>query len=146
MTPDPQKCLSESRRVLQSNGALSCSAWEGSQWIDVMSTLPRIRPDKQNPQLPKEWSDADLMKGELIKAGFRDVEAHRVQTTMPFEKAAELAEFMLTKMPHMIKMTEDFSAENFEKARELWTQEIRARCADEPGELTGVSLVAVGRK
>ena len=62
MTPDPQKCLSESRRVLKDGGVLTCSSWEGSQWIDLMATVTKIRPDKKSPELPKDWRTVDAGK------------------------------------------------------------------------------------
>lgn len=146
MTPEPQKCLSESRRVLVDGGVLSCSSWEGSQWLDLMNLLPRIRPDKAMPELPKEWMNVDAMKGELEKGGFRDVESFRVNTTMKFERMEELVDFMLTKMPHMIHLTKDFSTDDFQKLKDLSVQEGNKMCSSEPGELSGVALIAVGRK
>ena len=104
MTPDPQKCLTESKRVLKDGGVLTCSAWEGSQWKDLMYLLPEIRPDKDMPQLPKEWSDVTLMKGELEKAGFKDVESYQVATTMKFEKVDEIVNVFTDKMPQMVML------------------------------------------
>ncbi len=102
MVPEPQKALSESLRVLKDGGVLTCSSWEGSSWMDLMALLPRIRPDKIMPKMPKEWENVDLMGEELRKAGFRDVESHRVPTSMKYESLEGLADFMATKMPHMV--------------------------------------------
>lgn len=146
MTPDPQKCLSESRRVLKDGGVLSCSSWEGSQWIDLMNLLPKIRPDKQTPELPKEWSSAEAVKGELEKAGFADVQAWRVPTTMHFEKLEAQIDFMMTKMPHMVKIMEDFSENDRADLKSLWMEKGREMCSTEPGEFKGTALVAAGRK
>ena len=146
MTPDPQKCLSESRRVLVDGGVLTCSSWEGSQWLDLMNLVPKIRPDKTMPELPKEWMNVEAMKKELEKGGFRDVESTKVQTSMKFETMDSLTDFMLTKMPHMIHLTKDFSEDDSRRLKELCIAEGKKLCSTEPGELQGVALVAVGRK
>lgn len=146
MTPDPQKCLSESKRVLRDGGVLACSSWESSQWLDLNPSITEVRPDKTLPELPKEWSNAEAMAGELRKAGFKNVHSEQVHTTMKFEKHEPFVDFMMTKMPHIIKLIEDFSDEDRNKLRELWLEKTRQMCSSEPGELSGISLVAVGTK
>ena len=145
MTPDPQKCLSESRRVLQDGGVLSCSSWQGSEWLDLMRLISRIRPDKKLPDLPKEWNDVNSIKGELEKAGFRDVESHQVETTMRFDKVEDLSG-ILFKLPHMVMMMNDFSEDETTRFKELMMDEARKLALHDPGELKGIALVAVGRK
>ncbi|KAI7122025.1 hypothetical protein KC352_g32808, partial [Hortaea werneckii] len=82
MTPDPQKCLSESKRVLREDGVLSLSSWEDNQWMKIMGDVARVRPDKQLPEIPVEWRSDSGVRDELMKAGFRDVETHRVTVHM----------------------------------------------------------------
>jgi ubiquinone/menaquinone biosynthesis C-methylase UbiE len=100
MTPDPQKCLSESKRVLRDGGVLTCSSWHGSQWIDLMNLLPKIRPDKQLPVIPENWKNAEPMKLELEKAGFKDVESQEVLVEMEIDSLEVFVDFILDKMPH----------------------------------------------
>jgi len=100
MTKDPQKCLSESRRALEDGGVLTCSSWKGSEWLDLTNLLKVVRPDKVMPELPAGWREADAMKAELEKAGFRDVACEEVTTKLSFDSMDELVDFMLTKMPH----------------------------------------------
>ena len=146
MTPDPQKCLTESRRVLKDGGALTLSSWEGSEWMDLMMLLPRVRPEKQMPHLPAVWSSAEALKGELSKAGFQDVETQRVNVTMAFKTHESIVEFMVTKMPHMVMMTGDMSAEEVGSFKSIMVEEAQKMCPSAPGELQGVALVAAGRK
>jgi ubiquinone/menaquinone biosynthesis C-methylase UbiE len=146
MTPDPQKCLTESRRVLKDGGVLACSSWHDSQWLQLMNLLPKVRPDKEMPTIPKAWKDAAPMKAELEKAGFRDVEAHEVHVEMTVDKMEAFVDFMLHKMPHMVMLTKDFTSDEEEQLRKLVLQEGRKLCPEDPGILTGVSLVAVGTK
>lgn len=146
MTPDPQKCLSESLRVLKDGGVLSCSSWQGSQWMDVMMLLPRIRPDKKNPSMPPEWMEVDKMKGELEKAGFKDVESVQVPTSMGYDRRADFVELCLTKMPPLRASLKDFTEDDMAQLRTLMDEELKKMCPDEPGTLQGVALVATGRK
>ena len=146
MTADPQKCLSESHRVLKDGGVLTCSSWQGSQWMDLMNLLPQVKPEAKMPEMPKEWMDVDLIKAELEKAGFKDVESHQVHTTMQFDKMAPLVDFMLMKSPHMVMLTQNYSEDDMAKLKSLMTVEGKKMNANEPGVLTGTALIAVGRK
>lgn len=100
MTPDPRKCLSESKRVLKDGGVLACSSWHDSDWMQLMNLLPKIRPDKQMPEIPEGWKNAGPLKAELEKAGFKDVEAHEVHVEMTVDKVDTFVDFMMDKMPH----------------------------------------------
>ena len=146
MTPDPQKCLSESKRVLKEGGVLTCSSWQGSDWMDLMNLLPQVRSDKKPIEMPKAWCNWELMKGELEKAVFKDVQAYQVETEMKFERYDPCIDIFVDKMPHMIAMMEDFSADERAKTRALMKEEMKKISPQEPGSLRGVALVAVGRK
>ncbi|CAO1633457.1 unnamed protein product [Sympodiomycopsis kandeliae] len=146
MTPDPARCLTESLRVLTPGGVLGCTSWEGSQWLDVMNTLSEVRQDKQLPELPEKWSNVELLKMELENAGFRDVTCERVLTKMQFKKHETLAEFLLTKMPHVIATTKSMSAEEMDAYKQAAIRKCKEYCPNAPGELQGWSLMALGRK
>ena len=146
MTPDPQKCLSESLRILKPGGVLALSSWEGNQWMDIMKELKNVRPEKVLPELPKAWSDVDLLRTELETAGFRDVKSERLAVTMQFESRENFVEMLVTKMPHMVAMTKDMSAEEIQKLRELCIARCKEMSPESPGELHGTVLIAVGKK
>lgn len=146
MTTDPAKCLTESLRVLAPGGVLGCTAWEGSQWLDLMKTLSEVRPDMELPRLPANWSDAELLRKELDIAGFKDATCERVLTTMQFERHETLVDFLLTKMPHVIALTKQMSAEEVERYKEAAVRKCKEFCPNAPGELQGWSLMALGRK
>lgn len=146
MTSDPAKCLSESKRVLKDGGVLTCSSWKGSQWLDMMNILPQVRPDKTMPEIPAGWKEADALKAELEKAGFREVEAFEVPTKMEFERMEPFVDFMLNKMPHMQMLAKDMTQEEVAKVKARMLEKGREMCSSEPGELKGTALVAVGRK
>ena len=145
MTPDPQKCLSESRRVLKDGGVLACSSWQTSDWMDMMNLVPKVRPDKVMPEIPKEWSDIDLIRKELEKAGFSDVESHQVAVTMKFNKLQELVDLCM-KLPHMVNLVKDMSGDETSQLKALMFELGKKSEPREPGELHGTALVAVGRR
>ncbi|KAK3675468.1 hypothetical protein LTR78_004551 [Recurvomyces mirabilis] len=146
MTPDPQKSLSESLRVLSPSGVLALSAWKSSQWLDLMNLLTEVRPDKILPTLPEAWTSTGGIEGEMRKAGFKDIETYEVVVDMPYQSYDSFADFMITKMPHIIALSKDMSKEEMAKYKDLFIEKMKGMCATEPGVLHGMSLVALGRK
>ncbi|KAK4545679.1 hypothetical protein LTR36_002633 [Oleoguttula mirabilis] len=146
MTPDPRKCLSESRRVLKEGGVLSLSSWEGSQWMELLKLVAKVWPDKQLPTLPEEWSSTTAVEGELKKAGFRDVESYRVPVEMSFESQESIVEFLVTKLPHVVAMSKDKSEEDVARLKRVMVDEAKKMCPAAPGKLDGVAIVGIGRK
>ncbi|CAK3997390.1 COQ5 family methyltransferase like [Lecanosticta acicola] len=146
MTPDPQKCLSESLRVLRKDGVLGCSSWKDSQWLQLMRMVGQVRPDKQLPGIPAEWQTAGPLKGELEKAGFREVESFEVEVIMTFESYDATIDLLTTKMPHMIAMLKDFSENEMQQLSDKMLRQMKEWCPELPGKLYGTALVAVGRK
>ena len=144
--PDPQQCLRESLRVLTANGVLACSSWKGSQWMDIMNLAPTLRPVPNWPVNPPEWATAAGVHGELVKAGFRDVEAVEVPVDMTFDSHEQLNDLLVMKMPHMKAALKDFSPEEMERLKALTMKEQKRLAPTPPYTLTGVALVAVGRK
>lgn len=98
MTSDPQKCLSESKRVLAKDGVLGCSSWKGSQWLEVMRLVEEIRPEKKLMEIPKPWMSAEGVKGELEKAGFREADGFEVEVEMTLEEYQPFLDLMTSKV------------------------------------------------
>jgi len=146
MTPDPRKCLTESLRVLQDGGVLACTAWEDSDWLQVMMTLKEVRPDFTMPELPANWKDAGLLKGELEGAGFREVKSERVPVTMRFETHEGLIDFMADAMPMMTAFTKLMTAEEVRRFKEVAVAKTKSFCSQAPGTLHGWALLATGQK
>ena len=101
MTPDPQKCLSETLRVLEDGGAGVVSSWQDNEWMQLMMLVRRFRPNQELPSVPPTWTTTDGVEGELRKAGFKDVRAVEVKAEMAFEKIEDLVCLLVDKMPHM---------------------------------------------
>nr|POF12805.1 benzoate 4-monooxygenase [Quercus suber] len=146
LTPDPRKCLEESRRVLAIDGVVSCSAWESSQWLDLMHLITRVRGDKRVPPLPEIWSDAGRLGAELREVGFRDVRAERVDAQMRFESHEACVELLVSKLPHMVALTEDMSDQEVAELKALMVAHMKELEPNAPGVLKGVALVASGKK
>lgn len=144
MTPDPQKCLSESKRVLQPNGVLSCSSWKDSQWMGTMRLVEKVRPGIQTPSIPLEWASVPALQAELEKAGFREVKAEEVEVTMTFDTYDALTDVLLLKMPAVANLIKDFSGDERARLRELVLEDLQRMSPTEPGSLQGVALVVVG--
>lgn len=146
MTSDPQRCLTESKRVLKERGVLTCSSWAGSQWLDLMNLLKQVRPDKTMPEIPAAWQAVGPLKAEMESAGFWEVEVCEVETKMDFERLETFVDFLSNKMPHMQMLTKDMTEEEMGRYRKLMIEEGRKMCSSDPGTLVGTALVAVGRK
>lgn len=146
MTPDPQKCLSESRRVLKEGGVLGLSSWKDSQWVQLMGMIKTVRPDKEPPSISAEWKDVELLKGELERAQFKNVEAMEVEVTMGFESYDGLISMLTSKMPPMLAMLKDFSEAEMQQFKDAMLKQVKEWCPELPGKMYGTALVAVGRK
>ncbi|KAK3045163.1 hypothetical protein LTR53_020639, partial [Teratosphaeriaceae sp. CCFEE 6253] len=57
--------------------------------------------------MPEAWTSTGGIHGEFEKAGFRDVEVRECPVKMPIGDHDSFVEFMLTRMPHMVKLCED---------------------------------------
>lgn len=146
MTPDPQKCLTESLRVLQPGGLLACTAWESSEWIDLVETIKDVKPDMGMPKLPDNWKDAELLRKELEIAGFREARSERVPVTMGFEDHETLVEFLIDRLPFSATMKKGMTEEEVRRWKEAAVTKCKVTCPEAPGKLHGWSLMAIGRK
>ncbi|KAL8365080.1 hypothetical protein RB595_004072 [Gaeumannomyces hyphopodioides] len=146
MTKSPQKCLSETLRVLKSGGVLGVVSWGDIQWLTIMNPIQQIDPDLRPPASPKEWGSAAGLSRELEKVKFQEVEAHETSVELPFRSHALMVDILLTKMPPLVALTKGFDKEQVERLRGLMIGEIKRLCPSEPGALKGVAIIAVGRK
>lgn len=149
LTADPQKCLTESLRVLAPGGVLACSSWKGSEWMRIAEdAVARIRGEAEEPpqMLPTAWRSGAGLRGELERAGFGEVECVEVEVQLRFDTYEALLEVLLTKMPHMVHLTESWTDEERARLREVMLKEVKEVSPTQPGSMTGVALVAVGRK
>ena len=146
MTSDPLKCLTETRRVLKDGGVAAISSWDDNQWMQLMGMITVVRPDKQLPEIPKEWRSTSGLEGEMKKAGFKDVEGHMVSVEMAVQSYESFVDFLFKAMPHMIALREDMSEAEMAKLHEVTIARMKEMCPSVPGKLTGEVVVGFGRK
>lgn len=146
ITSDPMACLTESRRVLKDHGVLACSSWKYSKWMDLMADITHFRPNVEIFDFPVEWKSTEGLKGEMEKAGFRDVEAQYVEVELTFDTRENLVDMMMNKMPHIITMISDFSPEERQALQQRMMEHVNKMTTEEPGSLSGMASVAFGRK
>lgn len=146
LVPDPAKALKATYKALRSEGVLSLSCWKSSEWMDMMNVVNSMQKEENQMRLPQAWMSTDGVQGELEKVGFRDVETIEVPTTMNFESHEGLVEFFFTKLPHLGQQLKAMSKEEVEEARSKSVDFLKSIRPEAPGSLSGVAIVAVGRK
>lgn len=146
LVPEPRKALAATHRVLDDDGVLVLTCWKRSNWMDAMLQINEIRPGQNSMGLPSEWMSLDGVRGELQQAGFRDIGAREVETTMAFQEHGAQADFFLRTMPPLISGTADFTAEEKTRLRSLMIDTLKRATPEAPGELHGTAIVAWARR
>ena len=78
--------------------------------------------------------------------GFRNVDVHTVPSYWPFDSHDEVAQYMLTHVPAMLRMIRDMSENDIGKVRELILEYLMEKHPATPSRLTGTAIIGVGRK
>jgi len=74
------------------------------------------------------------------------VETHRVPVNMPFQPYESFIDFILTKMSHMIALTEDMRESEVAELQEAMKGQMKGICPSAPGRLSGVVVVGIAKK
>jgi hypothetical protein len=122
--------MKEIRRVLtdqKGGGVLALSSWEANEWIDLISSLSKVRPDKHVPKMPAEWGTIEGIRGQLDAAGFRDIDVHPSETFWPFDNYEETVHYLLTQLPILRKLTADVTRGELEEVHKLMVEVLKAR-------------------
>ncbi|KAI0836428.1 S-adenosyl-L-methionine-dependent methyltransferase [Hypoxylon sp. FL0890] len=146
MTHNPQKCLSEARRVLKSGGVLGVASWKETQWLDAMKPIKKLKPELSPPTGSGQFASPSGLSLELKRAGFSKVELQEIDVELPFESHALFIDMLLTRMPPLVAIMKGFSTQQKEDLRYLMTNEIQKLCPQEPGFLKGIALVAISTR
>jgi hypothetical protein len=88
----------------------------------------------------------DRIKAQLDEAGFRDTESHRVQAIFKYNDRKSIVDFLLRDIPHMKQLLEGAPEDGIEKLKKEMVEEMARLDPNEPGQMTGIALVAAGRK
>ena len=150
MVDDPQKALSESRRILTSEyggGVLSLSSWKDNEWVELMrNSLAETKPGNKFPEIPEAWKSVDGVKGEMDAAGFKDVDVREVETYMHYEDAKTTCRMLATKMPIVAGLMKQWSKEDVEAYIDNMTKELVGMYGEKNGTMKGTVVVGLGRK
>jgi hypothetical protein len=111
-----------------------------------MKPLQKIDPNIKPPSTRADWASATELKARLEEAGFREIEVHEVVAEVNFQSHSTFVDILLTKMPHLVALTREFSEERAEHLRNLMIEETRKFSPTQPGVLKGTALIALGRK
>ena len=144
--PTPQQGLKEIQRVLEPNGVLALTSWKESDWMALMHLcFKKIRPETKLPGPPKEWASVEGVKGELVKAGFRDVGVEELGIEMPLDDYEGLVKFNMS-WPAIKDVMKDWTEEEKVRVVEVCVEELREGWPVLPATLKGTAIVGVGRK
>ncbi|KAI0012830.1 S-adenosyl-L-methionine-dependent methyltransferase [Xylariaceae sp. FL0662B] len=149
ITTDPEKCLLETRRVLEPGGVSGIATRKETQWIDAMVGMRPIK--KIDPSLSPhmgslEYTSTSGLSAELEKAGLSNLVVQQVNVDFPFGTHAEFVDLMFTKLPPLIALLEKFSEEQKANFKEMMMEEERSLGPQEPGSLKGIVLIGMGTK
>lgn len=146
LLPDYRKALKETYRVLGAGGELAISGGRGSQHLDALhDAVEVVRPGTNLQMIQEPWASEAGVKSELEAAGFGDVETFVVDSVMKYERHNDFAKMLLT-MPVMKNVIGDYTEDEKDRLLAELVVALRSRNAAEPGELSGSSIVALGRK
>lgn len=146
LVAEPVKALEAVRRTLAPDGVFAFSAWERSDWGDLMYYPVKVRPDLVMPTLPTDWTQAEGVRGRLVEAGFRDVEVGSIEGYLPFTDYDEICRFILTKMPLAARVVAQMSDEEVLRTHALMVSDLRAKYPTVPAKMVGKATVAYCRK
>jgi ubiquinone/menaquinone biosynthesis C-methylase UbiE len=141
----PQEGWKEAFRVLEEGGVLVTSSMADPPWVTVMQTaLSQIRPEKRVPTVDLKSRSVEGLKATIEEAGFKDVEAYKVELYLRFESPEEIIDLELRSMPFVAMVTSDMSEEEVSKWRELMVKEVREKYPE--GQMVASGFIGSGRK
>jgi len=140
----PAEGLKESYRVSKKGGVLVSSYMTKAPWMDFLSPISVIRPDKVIPSGYEVFGNPGVARGSIEGAGFKNYEEVEIPLFVRFEDSKEIVEFVSGNMPFLPAMTADFSEVERKKWKDLMVEFVEREYPDKV--LTGKGLVVVGRK
>ncbi|CAN8098923.1 unnamed protein product [Discula destructiva] len=146
LVPEPVKAIEAIRSKLAPNGVFTFSAWESSDWQDLMYYPIKVRPDLVMPRLPADWTQADNVRKHLQDTGFRDVEVVQTEGHLPFTDYDEICRFILTKMPLAARVVARMTDEEVLQTHALMVSDLKTKYPTVPAKMVGKATVAYCRK
>jgi len=134
----------ESHRVLKKGGVFISTYMVKAQWMELLTPLSIVRPDKKIPDGYEAFGNPGVVKGIFEAAGFKDYEEVEIPVWCEFEDAAEVVDFTVDSMPFLAPMLADLTAEERKQWRNLMIEHVEQNSPDRV--LKGKAIVGIGRK
>lgn len=146
LIPEPLKALESIKLKLASGGVFAFSAWESSDWQDLMYYPKKVRADLDMPYLPNDWTDPESVRKTLQDTGLQDVEVVQTEGYWPITDYDETCRFVLTKLPLPARFTGQMSDEEVRETHKLMVSDLKAKYPALPVNLVGKATLAFCRK
>jgi ubiquinone/menaquinone biosynthesis C-methylase UbiE len=146
---DPETALTETRRVLRSNGRLSCAVFAGPEqnpWVALPSHVLHERGHMPSPQAGTPGilalGDPNRLRHLVMQAGFSELHIDEVAFTWRFRDADDYWEFLTRAAGAIATVLDRLEEEERVLVRERIAERLQPFYIDEEIELPAVSLVA----
>jgi ubiquinone/menaquinone biosynthesis C-methylase UbiE len=146
---DPETALTETRRVLRSNGRLSCAVFAGPEqnpWVALPSHVLHERGHMPSPQAGTPGilalGDPNRLRHLVMQAGFSELHIDEVAFTWRFRDADDYWEFLTRAAGAIAAVLDRLEEEERVLVRERIAERLQPFYIDEEIELPAVSLVA----
>lgn len=146
---DEAKGLDEALRILKPGGLFVETSLGDTEWARLPDYVTKVRPEKPNPSTSdraRSWWTAESVKKKLAAVGFKDVKAKEYPVTMLMNSYEEVVTFIFEGFPFMKSFTEDMSAAEVAKVKDLMMGYLKKEHAQEPFRLKGTAIVGWGTK
>ena len=149
MFPDRRRGFEELRRCLAPKGIAVVASWHPLEEVPFMAAMfeafrermPHLPSRRDQPQ---PLSDADAFRGEMIEAGFRDVEIREVRTAFEFPTLVEGWRTMQRTMAPLALLAEKMGP-SWPAAADVIYESLAARFGEGPQTVSLRAWLGVGR-
>lgn len=135
---------SESYRVLKKGGVFISTYMTKAQWMELLTPLSVVRPEKKIPGGFEAFGNPGVVKGIFEAAGFIDYKEVEIPVWCKFEDAGEIVDIVVDSMPFLNPMLVDLTVEERKQWRSLMIEWVEKNCPDRV--LKGKGIVGIGRK
>lgn len=143
---DPRQALRETCRVLCPGGLVGLTSGKTSQHVGALcDAVESVKPGTNLQLFKAPWSTEEGVEGELRASGFEVMETYLVGSTISYTSVEEFAAVLLT-MPVMKDTLATLSEDERGQLNIKLVENLREQDSEQRGLLSGVNIVAIGRK
>ncbi|KAK4499767.1 hypothetical protein PRZ48_007953 [Zasmidium cellare] len=137
---DEGQGLKQALRVLKPGGLFVETSLGDTEWAHLPAFVSEVRPEKKAHSLSENaqsWWTAESVKKKLTDIGFKNVQAKEYPVSMLMQSYEEVMVFIWEGFPFMNSFTEDMSAAEIARAKELTMKYLKEKHPSEPLRLQG---------